>query len=194
MPIEFEFEKLEIKINRKENKPSPPLETNSLLQYKKWIYIVTITKFVVWSVRCGRSGYEKPSRTRNCLINGSPRPRNPQTMNAVQRCKSLPQFSIYWTEVESSRSGQVSADGYIFHSLLCLYVFSAQYRNIYIIYIRIKSTLFKYCSNVKKKFKNIFQTWNVFIFFFIPFMLKALSQLIKVKKGAKFILLEECNL
>ena len=41
-------------------------------------------------------GYEKPSWTRNCLINGSPRvhPPNPQPMNADQRCKIKHRHSI----------------------------------------------------------------------------------------------------
>ena len=46
-----------------------------------------------WQV-LGRIGYEKPSWTRNCLINGSPRPTNPQAMNANQRCKIKHQHSI----------------------------------------------------------------------------------------------------
>ena len=84
----------------------------------------------------------------------------------------------------------------IYFILYCVYMFSLLNIDIYIyvIYIRIKSTLFKYCSNVKQFFFTFFKH-KKFSYFSIPFMLKALSpQLIKVKKGANFILFEECNL
>ena len=86
----------------------------------------TITKVVFWflvraSGRCW-IGYEKPSWTRNCLINGSPRVDlpNPQPMNADQRCKIKHQHSM--DEGKFSFSGTIHVEWSYFLDLFRFYM------------------------------------------------------------------------